>query len=64
MSISNQVHELEREFKTLQELHDRTVEFLRKIGDKDPRGGGFIAERALSYLGEPSNYLLKELGLL
>jgi len=61
MSVAAKVYELEKEFKKLKKIHDRTVKFLRSIGPKDPRSGGFIAKCVLRDLGEPSNYLLSQI---
>jgi hypothetical protein len=60
MSIAQQVRELEEELEKFKRLQARAVEFLREVGPKDPRGGSFIAERVLYYLGEPSNYVLSQ----
>ncbi len=61
MSGAKIVLDLEREHDGLKERHAEVVAFLREVGEKDPRSGGFIAERVLAYLGEPSNMLVAAL---
>ena len=57
VNVAKEVLDMQIELKKLKKKHKETVTFLRTVGEQDPRSGGFIADRVLNYLHEPSNYL-------